>query len=353
MTVIGVAGCTGLLVVGWGVKDSIADVVDIQFGQIFNHDYVVNIDSDRNLDEMTSLLKKNLDNEYVVPYMTYSSKVYLEDGDDTVNMIVIDARDAADVYELRDAKDQKTQLKLKNGGVIVSDKFAKNNGIKAGDYITLESKEGIKREVKVKDICEMYFQHYIYISTDYYDAVFTEPIHPNKIAVKNTTGNSISGSIKNIEGYESTVNYSSVIDQFTTMIQALNYIILVIIATAGSLAFVVLINLTQVNISERVREIATLKVLGFRTGEVNSYIFKEIFLLTLIGRVIGLPLGVIEHHFIMGVIDMEMIKFGMNVKFMSFVYAFMVTIVFSLIVLFLTRKSLRDIEMIESLKSVE
>ena len=149
------------------------------------------------------------------------------------------------------------------------------------------------------------------------------------------------------------VDFSAVTKQFNTMIEALNYIILVIIVTAGSLAFVVLINLTQVNISERIREIATLKVLGFRNHEINSYIFKEIMLLSVIGGIIGLPLGVLEHHFIMGVIDMEMIRFGTNIKLMSFIYAYVITIAFTVIVLMFTRKPLRKIEMIESLKSVE
>ena len=191
------------------------------------------------------------------------------------------------------------------------------------------------------------------MSEDYYASVFDDPIHPNKLAVKNTVSNNIAAELKGVEGFESVVDFSSITSQFTIMIRALDYIILVIIVTAGSLAFVVLINLTQVNISERIREIATLKVLGFRTGEIYSYIFKEIFLLTVIGAVFGLPLGVVEHKFIMNVIDMEMIRFGTTIKPLSFVYGFAVTIVFSLIVMFLTRKSLRDIEMVESLKSVE
>ena len=137
------------------------------------------------------------------------------------------------------------------------------------------------------------------------------------------------------------------------MIRALDYIILVIIITAGSLAFVVLINLTQVNISERIREIATLKVLGFRDNEVNSYIFKEIFILSFIGAWVGMPLGVVEHRFVMQVINMEMIMFGNQIKFPSFAYGFAITIVFTVMVLFLTRKSLRKVEMVESLKSVE
>ncbi len=353
MTVLGVAGCTSLLVLGWGIKDAIADVVDIQFGQLFAHDYVVSIESDSNLAEITGILEKDLDNEYVVPYMAYSSKVYFEEDDATVNMVVIDAREFPDVFALREAKDKKTPIRLKNSGVIVSEKYADVHKIKEGDYITLESQDGIKSQMKVAAICEMYFQHYIYCSTDYYSSVFEDPIHFNKIAVTNPVSNNISKELSGVENFESVVDFSSITRQFTTMIQALDYIILVIIVTAGSLAFVVLINLTQVNISERVREIATLKVLGFRTREVNAYIFKEIFLLTLIGAVFGMPLGVVEHRFIMNVIDMEMIRFGSTIKPLSFVYAFAVTIVFSLIVLFLMRKSLRDIEMVESLKSVE
>lgn len=352
MTVIGVAGCTGLLVVGWGIKDSIADVVAIQFNQIYNYNYVVNMKDDHNLEEMTVTLENDLTNEYVAPIMSYSSKVYLDKDEKVLSVYVMDARKGNDILNLR-ALDYKTPLKINNSGVLVSQKFANVNGIKAGDYITIESKNGIKASVKVNDICEMYFQHYIYMSEDYYNEVFEEQMHPNIIAVKTNDGENLESRIKDIEGFESLVDFTQVVDQFNTMIEALDYIILVIIITAGALAFVVLINLTQVNISERVREIATLKVLGFRNNEINSYIFKEIMLLSVIGGLVGLPLGVVEHHFIMNVIDMEMIKFGNNVKVMSFVYAYAITIVFTLIVLFFTRKPLRKIEMIESLKSVE
>ena len=352
MTVVGIAGCTALLVVGWGIKDSIADVVDLQFGSIFNHDYVVNLEDDRNANAIVNELKKDLDNEYVVPYASYSSKVYLEKEEKTINVNVLDAREAQDILNLRLAADHKTPIRLKNSGVIISQKFAQNNDLKAGDMITIESANGIKKDVRITEVCEMYFQHYLYISEEYYSTLFAEPLHYTNIAVKNSTGGNFD-SLKKFEGFESVVDFSNVIEQFTTMIQALDIIILVIILTAGSLAFVVLINLTQVNISERIREIATLKVLGFRDYEVNSYIFKEIFLLTLIGALVGMPLGIVEHHFIMNVINMEMIMFGSNIKFLSFLYSFLVTIVFTVIVLFFTRKPLKKIDMIESLKSVE
>ena len=137
------------------------------------------------------------------------------------------------------------------------------------------------------------------------------------------------------------------------MIKALDLIILVIILAAGSLALVVLINLTQVNVAERTREIATLKVLGFRPKEVDSYIFKEILILSIIGGFVGMPLGLLEHHFVMNVINMDMVMFGMNITFFSYAASFLITFVFTIIVLLLTRKPLRKIEMVESLKSVE
>jgi putative ABC transport system permease protein len=309
--------------------------------------------SDNETDNTVKLLKKDLDNEYVAPYMTYVSKVYFEEKDDTIQVVVLDARDANEIFNFNLAKDKKTPLKLKNSGAIVSEKFAENHGIKKGDYITFESAEGIKGKVRVAEICEMYFQHFLFVSSDYYSSIFEDKIHYTKIAVKNVSGGSPADDLIGVEGVDSVDDFSDLTDQFNDMIQALNYIILIIIVTAGSLAMVVLINLTQVNISERIREIATLKVLGFRRREVNSYIFKEIFILTLIGALVGLPLGVIEHHFIMGVLDMEMIKFGMVIKPHSYLYAFLITMVFSGIVLMFTSRNLRKVEMVESLKSVE
>ena len=352
MTVIGVAGCTSLLVLGWGIKDSIADVIGIQFGQIYNYNYVVNLENDHNIAQIQDIMENDLSNEYVAPIMTYSTKMYKNTDEKVLTVEVIDARRGNDIYNLKN-RDHKTPIRLGNSGVIITEKFADLNNIKAGDYITIESKNGIKGQIKVSDVCEMYFQHYIFISEEYYDAIFNEPIHSNNIAVKTTDSSNLQNSLNDVEGVESIVDFSSVVTQFNIMIEALDYIIRVIIITAGSLAFVVLINLTQVNISERIREIATLKVLGFRNTEINSYIFKEIMLLAIIGGVFGLPLGVVEHHFIMGVIDMEMIRFGNNIKTLSFIYAYVITIVFTIIVLYFTRKPLRKIQMIESLKSVE
>ena len=199
----------------------------------------------------------------------------------------------------------------------------------------------------------MYFQHYVFMSSSVYESLFEESPDYTVLAVKTSDPDTLLNDAQDLDGFVSIVGFSGMISQFEQMIQALDLIIAVIIITAGSLAFVVLMNITQVNISERTREIATLKVLGFNNREIDLYIFKEILLLTLIGAVLGLPLGVIEHHFIMNVINMEMIMFGMNISLKSFAYAFSLTFLFTGIVLLYMRKPLKKINMVESLKSVE
>jgi len=353
MTVIGIAGCTALLVVGWGVKDSVRDIVDIQYGDIFDYDYEIYLENDTNLESNLEILEDNGEIKTAAPYMTYISKVYFEDGTDaTINVEVMDTADNSMIMNLKKS-DRKTPLKLQNTGVIISQKFAKVHGIKAGDSITLESANGIKKQVVVKEICEMYVMHYAFISDVYYESVFDETIHYTNIAVKTDNGDRLKDDFERLQDVVSLENLEAGSSTFSSMIKALDLIILVIIITAGSLALVVLINLTQVNISERIREIATLKVLGFNDKEVNTYIFKEILILSLIGAIIGLPLGVVEHHFIMNIINMDMVMFGMNISLLSYTYAFLITITFTVLVLFFTRKPLKKVDMIESLKSVE
>ncbi|MBR4462886.1 MAG: FtsX-like permease family protein [Erysipelotrichaceae bacterium] len=353
MTIIGVAGCTGLLVVGFGIRDSISDVVAIQYGKIFAYDYHITLDSDHHLDENIEILKENLNNKEVVAFMTYTSKAYLREGeDDTLTVEVFDARESKSVLGLND-RDRKTPIELDNSGVILSEKFAINHHLKEGDYVTIESMSGLKREVKIAKICEFYFQHYMFISESYYEDTFGENVHCNTIAVSSDNREELIKDTKRLEDFVSLTDFTGFIDQFNTMLQALNFIIAVIIVAAGSLALVVLLNLIQVNVAERIREIATLKVLGFHDLEVNNYIFKEILLLSVIGGLIGLPLGVLEHHFIMNVINMDMMMFGMNISIFSFAISFVITILFTLLVFMFMKRRLNNIEMVESLKSVE
>ncbi len=352
MTIAGIAGCTGLLVLGFGIKDSVNEVLDYQYGSIFKYDCMVSLESSGYMEEALETLKGDLSVDYATELMQYTTRAYLKGDEKTANLIVIDPIDSYTILDLKET-DGATPVKLKNSGVIVSRLFAENNGISVGDTITIESKSRIKGDVKVAGICEMYFQHYIFISRALYESVFEESGEGTSIALIVEDKDRVHEIARGLDGYSSITDISSFLTAFNKMIQALNLIILVIILVAGSLAFVVLVNLTQVNISERVREIATLKVLGFNNREVNSYIFKEIFLLSLIGCVVGIPIGIIEHRFIINVIRMEMIMFGNIIYLPSYLYSVGITILFTLIVLTFMRKPLRDVDMVESLKSVE
>ena len=352
MIIVGIAGCTGLLVLGFGIKDSVSGITDVQYGEIFNYDYQVYLDSSDHIDENVEILKADRNNDYVAPYQSYMTRVYLENDEDIANMIVLDTRDANEIFHLRET-DKKTPIKLNNSGLVVSERFAQNNDIKQGDYITLESASGIKAEVQVSNICEMYVQHYIFMSDALYKNVFEEESIANTIAVTTENKDSLVADCARLQDFSSLNDFASFTESISSIFDALNLIISVIILVAGALAFVVLVNLTQVNISEREREIATLKVLGFNAREVDMYIFKEIMLLSLLGGLVGLPIGVIEHHMIMKLIAMEMIMFGMEIHPISYVYAYMITVIFTVIVLFFMRKPLQDVDMIESLKSVE
>lgn len=347
MTVIGVAGCTSLLVLGFGIKDSISQVLSIQYGEIMKFDYTISLEEHKYTEELVEELEDD-DHEFVAPFMTYSSKVYL-DEEETISVHVID-EDYDSFVDLRERVSQEV-LEL-DDGVIISEKFAKNHNIQVGDEIKIESKSGLKEEFEVTGICEMYFQHFLFISKDTYEDYFNETVYNDKIAVR-TSEEDFSDDIANISYVDSVTDFTEVVATFESMIEALDIIVIVILLAAGSLAFVVLMNLTEVNISERMREIATLKVLGFNDKEVNSYIFKEIFLLTLIGSVFGLPLGKLELGYVMNIINMEMVMFGNQVEPLSYLYGFMITQVFAVIVLLFMRGSLRKVQMVESLKSVE
>ena len=350
MTVIGVAGCTSLLVLGFGIKDSIAAVIDIQYSEILLHDHVVKVEDYKQVDSVLTILEEEDNHEIAVPYMFYSSKVYLDSEEKTISVYVMDpSKDAMVSLKNRRTKEE---LSIKDG-VVISEKFAKNHNLSVGDMLKIESSNGIKQNVEISGICEMYFQHYLFISDDYYYETFGESMRSEYIAVQPMDSDQLFSSLENVKGVESITDFSDAKKSFTSMIDALDLIVLVVLIAAGSLAFVVLMNLSEVNISERMREIATLKVLGFNDKEVNSYIFKEIFLLSLIGACVGMPLGKLELILVMNIIDMDMVMFGTEIQPLSYVYGFVITIIFALIVLFFMRGSLKKVEMVESLKSVE
>ncbi|MBP5280246.1 MAG: FtsX-like permease family protein, partial [Erysipelotrichaceae bacterium] len=352
MTIAGIAGCAGLLIMAFGIKYSVSDVVYIQNRDIFTYDYSVTFEGSEYVEAALEKLNSNPHVDKAVEYGTYTTRVYLDGKEATASTIVIDPKESSYMFNLRET-DKKTPIRLGNDGIIVSEKFAKNHNLKKGDTITIESGSRIKQDVTISNICEMYFQHYIFMTDSFYKDTFDEELSRNKITIQVEEDYDLYPEIKNFEGFANMTNTSDSIKKYGTLIDALNLIIVVIILVAGSLAFVVIVNLTQVNISERIREIATLKVLGFNDREVNMYIFKEILLLSMIGCVVGIPIGIVEHKFIMSVLNIEMIMYGNRIKPVSYLYSVIITIVFTVIVLMFMRKPLREVDMVESLKSVE
>ena len=351
MTVIGVAGCTSLLVLGFAIKGSISQVVSIQYGDIVTYDTTITLEDPDFLQSVTDRLEKDANVQKAVPFVSYSSMAYLDDEDKTIQIYVMEEDTVQDAFDLRTRRG-KQPLSVEDG-VIISEKFSKLYGLSAGDEITVESASGIKKQLEIEGVCEMYTQHYLFISEEMYEDVFEETVKYDSIAITSTDSADVISRYENIDGVENVADFTAMKATFSNMFDSLDIIILVIILVAGSLSLVVIMNLTEVNISERIREIATLKVLGFNNGEVYSYIFKEVFVLSLIGMLTGLPFGKLELTFVMDIIDMEMVMFPTIVQPTSYIYAFLITLVFTVFVIMLMRKTLRNVEMVESLKSVE
>ena len=351
MTVIGVAGCTSLLVLGFAIKGSISQVISLQFGEIITYDTSITLENSDYLDNIYDDLLDNSKVEHAVPYMTYSAMGYYDGEEKAIQAYIMDEDETANAFDLRDRK-TKDVITLEDG-VVISEKYADLCGISVGDDIVIESSNGIKKSVEVTAICEMYTQHFLFISDKFYEKTFDETVHFDNIAVTSTDSGAVVKQYEDFDGVKTITDFSETIATFSSMLDTLDIIVIVIIIAAGALALVVIMNLTEVNISERIREIATLKVLGFNNSEVYSYIFKEVFLLSLFGMIIGLPLGKLELIFVMDIIEMEMVMFSTVVEPFSYIAGFVIIMIFTLLVIMLMRKTLRNVQMVESLKSVE
>jgi len=230
--------------------------------------------------------------------------------------------------------------------------------VKIGDTIYLDNEDDEKFPVEINGIVENYIGQYVYMTPKYYKNLYNEDIKYNQILVKirDTSPQSedkLAKDLMKVSNISAVSFNTKAKGSFETMISNLNQVTLLIIVSAGALAFVVLYNLTNVNVSERIREIATLKVLGFYDNEVSSYVFRENFILTLIGSVAGLGLGVLLHGFIMTTVEPDNIMFGRNIELMSFVYSAILTIIFAAMVNIFMYYKLKKIHMVESLKSVD
>ncbi|MGM9533648.1 MAG: FtsX-like permease family protein, partial [Intestinibacter sp.] len=361
MTVLGIAGCTALTVTGFGIRDSIQMIVSGQYGELFKYDMEIATSNDiteKETEDLVAELDKDGNIKGYELFVYENGEVKAGKASEDVRIVIPDNLDQLDKFiNLRERVGHK-KLSLSNDGLILTEKAAREIGASVGDTIKLKNGDDITKEAKIIGITENYLSHYAYMTKDYYNELFNNIPFNNKVlcTLNDTSSKSeenLSEKLNQIEGVSGVVFNTASKETFSNTIKNLNYVVLVVIISAGALAFVVLYNLTNVNISERIREIATIKVLGFYDGETAAYIYRENIILTLVGIVVGLGLGKMLHQYIMITVEIKSMMFGRIISPKSYVIAAVLTVFLSLIVNFVMYFKLKRVKMVESLKSVD
>ena len=354
MTIIGISGCTALILAGFGLRDSIKDIAEYQYGRVFEYDLVVSLNKED--EELVNLVKDSDIVESVSLTDSLSGSISA-DGikRDTSIIVVENTEDFKNVANLRDI-DSGNIIDLSNEGVLISDKLASLLEIEKGENITLTDSDNNEFEYKVLGIVENYIGHYVYINKDLYESKEND-FNINTLFIKYKEGNNDNEAFEEMLLDDNSVTSITVVENslehVRDLLKSLDLVVMILIVSSALLAFVVLYNLANVNISERVREIATLKVLGFYDKEVDNYINRESIILTCIGIAIGLIAGVFLTGFVISTCETENMRFARNILLHSYIYSILITSVFSIIVNFATHFVLKKINMVESLKSIE
>lgn len=360
MTVIGIGGCTALLLTGFGLSDSINGIVGKQFEDLQSTDLMLSIKSQASVDDASL-------NQFLTTEM--SESVYIRQttvdavcGNETFSVYLVVPEDADkmnDFMTFRHRVGGESVTFPNADGVLVTEKMASKLGLEKGDTFTLKSGDEEGVEVSVGDICENYVYNYVYMSADTYTACFGSEPEYNMVWGKYLSDltpqqeEDLCQRALQLDQVEGVTSLSQTQDSVSDMLQGLNAVVVLIVICASALAFIVLYNLTNINITERIREIATIKVLGFRDKEVNAYVYRENVVLTVIGMVVGLVLGVFLHAFVIVTAEVDMVMFVRTISPWSYVFAALLTLLFAGFVSFVTYFSLKKVDMIESLKSVE
>lgn len=363
MTVVGIAGCTALSLTGFGLKNSIMDVADLQYTEIYQYSGYLAYKDDIKHSELNSIYKTLTDYNPETEYTRALIKQYDLEHSGNSMQGYINAVENPELFEtFVDMRERKSGEKIKfseQSGAVITEKLAKMLGAKIGDEITVKVSEGVNRKVKIAAITEHYAGHYLYLSESEYKAVFGQLPKYNMLYFQNGISIDDDEQARFTEHVLENKNVAAVMMNAASLnsihdtMKIMDLVVLVLIVSAAALAFVVLYNLTNVNITERIREIATLKVLGFYDGEVSSYVFRESIILSLLGALVGLGLGVALCMFVINTAEIDEIMFGRNIHAISYLWAFLVTAAFSLIVNLIMTRVLKKISMVESLKSVE
>ncbi len=360
MSVIGIAGSGALLVTAFGLNDSIFGIIEKQFGDIWQMDVQAYVYEAMPLADMQELLGKNPANDDFDSVMfCLDSQMECKNGGKSQSGVHLLGVESAESMAGRiNLHNGGAPVTLDDSGVVVTAKLAETLSIKAGDEINMRT-GGEDHLMRVIGVADNYVYHYVYITAAYYETVFGKAMQYNgfmgnlKDGLTDETMDAMSSQLLSDSRMYTVRTIGSIYDSVWDSLSILNYVVLVLILGSGMLTFVVMLNLTNINIGERMRELATLRVLGFYDKEMYDYIFRENNALSVIGAFVGLVFGKIMHLFVIRTCEVDMVMFVRSAKPLSYVYAFALTIVFSLIVNLLMRPKVRAIDMVESLKSAE
>lgn len=357
MMVVGISGCSALLVTGFGVRDSVTGIITQQYTQIQTYDIGITYSSSvaqKQKDELGNKEKDGVKNFVFVAEK--SMDLVGEEKTKSVSLIMADPdSDITPFINLHTEKKEPIAFPQK-GETVISAKVADELGIKTGDTVTLQDSDMKTLKVTVSGVCENFVYNYVYLSADTYaEQMKAEPEYKTAfVSVSEGTDAHLLGTALMAMADVAAVNISQDdMERFSSMMSSMDLIVAVIILCAAGLAFIVLYNLTNINITERVREIATIEVLGFYENETAAYVFRENTILTFLGALVGLVLGIFLHRFVMSQIVVDMVSFDVHVKQISFLYSLVLTMVFTWFVDRLMRKKIDAISMTESLKSVD
>ena len=360
MTVIGIGGCTALIVTGFGLHESIFDVLDKQFDEISLYDATVGLDEDLT-EEQKQGIENYLDGEeavadYMFTYQQMMDASTTGTSYDVYLFAVDDVEEFGRFVDLRHRWDH-SPVELDGSGVVIDEKLSELLDVSVGDTITLEGDQRV--EAVVADITENYVYHYVYLTRDLYTQLYGEDYQNNVMLLAYQDGmgvdvsNQTSETLMKMDGVASYSYIATIRDSFEDSMDAINYAVVIIIVAAAALAFVVLYNLTNINITERRSELATLKVLGFYDGETTAYVLRENVFLTIFGVILGLVLGRFLHSWMVLTVEVDLVMFGRTAPPYAYVLAAALTALFSLIVNVAAHFRLKKIDMVESLKTVE
>lgn len=361
MTVIGIAGCMSMIITGFGLRDSIGDIVSLQFDKLWHYQGTTVFNESPSQSQEQNYGKEletlpDFQDHLFVSLETVTSQT---DAVAKQEISLTVPKETKNLSEFLSFKNRKTneQYSLTDKGVIINEKLAKLFELKKGSQLKIKSIAGKEYTVKVAAIAENYVGHFIYMTPAYYQKTFAEnPVYNTDLLLfsKEPTQKNENKLAKQLMENSAIANVSFMSksrDALKDTVKSLNIIMWVLIVSAGLLAFIVLYNLTNINVSERIRELSTIKVLGFYDGEVVRYVYRENILLTLMGIVLGLFLGKIEHRYILQTVELDMTMFSPDIQPLSYIYASLITLFFTLIVGVIMYFKLKKIDMIEALKA--